>query len=340
MSAAPIAADGPSPPGRRRRLRGIPRFVVVRTLLGVLTLLLVSVVIFAATQVLPGDAARSILGTNATPESLQALREQLGLDRSATSQYVDWLTGIFRGDLGVSLSFGGEPVAELIGARLVNSAALVFLAALISTPLALLIAARSAIHRDGPFDHVSSIVMLVLTALPEFVVAILLVVLLGTTVFHVLPAVSLIPEGEQPWDHVSDLVMPTLVLIIAVLPYTVRIMRGSMVETLETDYVEMARLKGLPERIVTWRHAAPNAVAPTIQVSALNLAYLAGGVVVVEYVFAYPGIGTLLIDAVTQRNIPVVQALSLLIAAVYVVVNVVADILTLLVSPRQRTLLR
>lgn len=308
-------------------------------LLGALTLLLVSIVVFAATQALPGDAARAILGRTATPDSLAALRKQLHLGEPVVRQYTRWLSGFVRGDLGDSLA-SSQPVREVIGKRLQNSAALVLLAALISTPLAILLGAVSARNRDGPFDHAASVVMLTLAALPEFVVGIGLVVLLGTTVFTILPAVSLIPPTDAPWQHVTQLVLPTATLVLAVFPYTARIMRASMVEVLESDYVEMARLKGIAERRVVWRHAVPNAIAPTIQVTALNLAYLAGGIVVVEYVFGYAGIGSALVDAVHNRDVPVVQALAMLIATIYIVLNVLADVAAILVSPRARTSLR
>jgi peptide/nickel transport system permease protein len=316
--------------------RGIPGFVLRRILLGLVTLFVVSVVVFAATQALPGDPARAILGRTATPDSLAALRKQLHLGQPALQQYSHWLGGFVRGDLGDSLA-ANQPVTTLLGKRLENSAVLVLLAALISTPLAIVLGAVSARRRDGPFDHATSIVMLALAALPEFVLGIGLVVLLGTTVFTVLPAVSLIPPDESPWSHVKELVLPTLTLVLAVAPYTARIMRASMVEVLESDYVEMARLKGIGEQRVVWRHAVPNAIAPTIQVTALNLAYLAGGIVVVEYVFGYAGIGSALVDAVHNRDVPVVQALAMLIAAVYVALNVLADVASILVSPRLRT---
>jgi peptide/nickel transport system permease protein len=289
--------------------------------------------------VLPGDPARSILGRNATPESLATLREQLNLNRPVLQQYTDWLGGILTGDLGDSLA-AGEPVTKLLGKRIENSAFLVLLAAAISVPLSLALGSVAARRRDRPFDHVTSIVLLVFAALPEFVVAIGLVVLFGTTVSQVLPAVSLIPPEEHAWNHLKELVLPVTALVLAVTPYIARIMRASMVDVLESDYVEMARLKGLPERTVLWRHAFPNGVAPAIQVIALNLAYLAGGIVVVEFVFAYPGIGGAFVDAVSNRDLPVVQALAILIAGIYVFLNLCADIATILVSPRLRTSLR
>jgi peptide/nickel transport system permease protein len=329
----------PLPRGRPRVFRGITGFIVRRTLLGVLTLFVASIVIFAATQALPGDPARAILGRTATPESLAALRERLNLNRPVVEQYWDWLSGVATGDLGESL-VAGRSVTELLGSRIRNSAFLMLIAALISVPLAILIGAISARRRDGPLDHTLSVLTLALAALPEFVVGIAFVVLLGTTVFTVLPPVSLIPPDSPPWNYPKELILPTLTLVVAVTPYIARIMRASMVEVLESDYVEMARLKGLRERKVVWRHALPNAIAPTIQVIAINLAYLAGGIVVVEFVFAYAGIGQALVDGVASRDIPVVQAVALLIAAVYVVLNLIADVATILVSPRVRTALR
>jgi peptide/nickel transport system permease protein len=323
-----------------RIYRGISGFILRRLLLGLLTLFLVSLVVFAATQALPSDPARAILGRTATPESLKALREQLNLNHSVVSQYTHWLGGIFTGDLGNSLAARGEPVTKVLGKRLENSAVLVLLAAVISIPLSILLGVISARRRDGPLDHTMSLVLLALAALPEFVVGIALVLLFATRVFHVLPAVSLIPPDSSPWQNLKELVLPTVTLVLAVSPYVARIMRASMVEVLESDFVEMARLKGMPERHVLWRHAVPNAIAPAIQVIALNLAYLAGGIVIVEYVFAYPGIGSALVDGVANRDLPIVQALAVLIAAVYVGCNVLADIATILVSPRLRTSLR
>lgn len=314
---------------------GIAAFIVRRLLLGLLVLVLVSIVVFVSTQAL-GDPARAILGRNATPASLAALHKQMHLDKSVVGQYLAWAGGLVHGNFGVSLA-AQEPVSKLLGPRLVNSAVLVFFSALISIPLSIAIGSWAALKREKPFDSVSSLVMLILAALPEFVVAVLLVILLATTVFHWLPAISPVPPGSRPWQESKGLILPTATLIIAVAPYVARIMRASMVEVLESDYVEMARLKGLPERTVLVRHALPNALGPVFQVIAINLAYLAGGIVVVEYVFNYPGIGSALQDAVVNHDIPVVQALAVLIAAVYVVMNLLADIATILVTPRLRT---
>lgn len=320
-------------------MRGMRGFALRRVLLGLLTLFLVSVIVFGATIVLPGDAARAILGRDSTPVALAALREQLGIEGNILEQYARWLSRFVRGDLGVSL-VAGQSVESLLGHRLLNSAFLVLLAAIVSFPLSIVLGAVSAWRRDTAFDHVSSVVTLVLAWLPEFVVAIALIALLGTNVLTVLPPVSTFPPEDPPWAHPNELVLPTITLVIAVMPYTARIMRASMVEVLQSDYVEMARLKGIPEKEIVWRHSVPNAIAPTIQVVALNVAYLFGGVVVVEYVFGYAGIGSALVDAVRNRDVPMIQAITLFIATVYVVLNIFADIAAVLVSPRSRTALR
>jgi peptide/nickel transport system permease protein len=314
---------------------GIGAFIARRLMLGVVVLFFVSLLVFAATQAL-GDPARAILGRDATPASIAALRQQLNLDQSVVGQYLTWAGGLLRGDLGDSLATQ-QPVTQLLGSRLVNSSVLVLVAALVSIPLSIAIGSWAALRRERTFDVVTSNLMLVLAAVPEFVVAVLLVILFATTVFHVLPAISVIAPGQRPWQVPEALVLPTAALVIAVAPYVARIMRASMVEVLESDYVEMARLKGLPERTVLVRHALPNAIGPVFQVIAINLAYLAGGVVVIEYVFNYSGIGSALQDAVVNHDVPVVQALAMLIAGVYVVLNLLADVATILVTPRLRT---
>ena len=328
--------DQPGPTGGPARTGGIKMFILRRILQGLLVLVLVSIVVFAATQALPGDPARAILGRTATPASLAALREQLHLNRPIFEQYFSWAGGLLHGDAGTSLA-AQVPVAKLLGDRIVNTAFLLLCSGLISIPLSILIGSYAALWRDRPFDVATSLITLVLAALPEFVVGVALVVLFATTVFHFLPAITLIPPGGRPWEQPVALILPTLTLVLAVTPYVVRIMRASMVEVLESDYVEMARLKGLPERIVLRRHALPNALGPTFQVIAINLAYLAGGVIVVEYIFNYAGIGGALRDAVANRDIPVVQALAMTIAGLYVVLNLLADIATILVTPRLRT---
>jgi peptide/nickel transport system permease protein len=312
------------------------RFLIRRFALGLLILLLVSIVVFAATQALPGNAARAILGRNATPARLAALSRQLHLNESPVSQYLHWLGGIIHGNFGTSAATQ-QPVSQLLSARIDNSAFLVLISAVVALPLSIALGVWMAVRRDKLADNVLSMVTLALAALPEFVIGLILIVLLATSVAHVFPATTLIPPGQHAWNELKAVVLPAATLVLAVTPYISRIMRGSMIEVLESDYVTMARLKGLPNRTVIWRHAVPNAIVPAIQVSALQLAYLAGGVVLVEYVFAFPGIGSALVDGVGNRDIPVVQALVIIIAAVYVVVNLIADLLTIVVTPRLRT---
>jgi peptide/nickel transport system permease protein len=312
------------------------RFLIRRLLLGLLILLLVSIVVFAATQALPGNAARAILGRNATPQRLAALTRQLHLNESAVAQYLHWLGGVLTGNFGTSAATQ-QPVSQLLSARIDNSAFLVLVSALVALPLSIVLGVWMAVKRDKPTDHILSMATLALASLPEFVIGIGLILLLATNLSHVFPAVSIIPPGEHAWNVPNAVVLPAATLVLAVTPYISRIMRGSMIEVLESEYVTMARLKGLSNRTVIWRHAVPNAIVPAIQVSALQLAYLAGGVVLVEYVFTFPGIGSALVDAVGNRDIPVVQALVIIIAAVYVIVNLIADLLTIVVTPRLRT---
>lgn len=323
---------GPTGPARRGGIRG---FILRRILQGLLVLFLVSIVVFIATQAL-GDPARAILGRTATPASLANLRNQLHLNEPVYQQYLTWAFGLLHGDAGRSFA-AQEPVTKYLSDRVVNTAFLLLLSGVISIPLSIVIGAYAALWRDRPFDVVTSLVTLTLAALPEFVVGLFLVVLFATTVFPILPAVIVMAPGARPWTQPLAMILPTLTLVLAVTPYVARIMRASMVEVLESDYVEMARLKGLPERIVLRRHALPNALGPTFQVIAINLAYLAGGVIVVEYLFNFAGIGGALRDAVANHDIPVVQALAMAIAGLYVALNLLADIGTIVVTPRLRT---
>jgi peptide/nickel transport system permease protein len=308
--------------------------VIRRVAAGVITLLIVSIVVFAATQVLPGNAAYAILGRSASPLRLHALELKLHLDRSAPEQYLAWLGSVLTGS-GTSLA-NGEPVWQLVAPRLINSAVLVALAGLIGSLLGVLLGAIAAVRKDRVFDHAISVVSLVVTALPEFVIAIALVILFATVVTQVLPAVSLLPPGTWAWQQPELLVLPVATLVIVIFPYIFRMMRGAMIEALESEYVEMARLKGLPVWRVLLVHALPNAVPPTVQVIGLNLLYLAGGIVVVEFVFDFPGIGQGLVNAVSNRDIPVIQLIVVILAAFYVVMNIVTDVIALLATPRRR----
>jgi peptide/nickel transport system permease protein len=317
------------------------RLILLRIGLGILTLFLVSLVVFAATQALPGDPARAILGKGAANKAVyEGLREELGLNRPLQEQYLSWLQGVVTGDLGDSIVARGNSVVSLLKPRIINSLYLLVITSVVSIPLSILIGAMQAYWRDRPFDHVTNITNLVLSALPEFVMGLLLVLLLATSVFHVLPAVSQVIIGTPIYAQAEILVLPVITLCLCTMPYTCRMLRASTIAVLDSEFVMMADLKGLPNRLVLWRHALPNALGPTFQVIALNLAWLTGGIVVVEYVFNYPGIGTALVKAVANRDMPVVQALCMLIAAVYVLTNLAADIATILVNPRLRTGMR
>jgi peptide/nickel transport system permease protein len=317
---------------------GVGGFFVRRAGLGIVTLAVVSVLIFAMTQAL-GDPARAMLGRNATPDTIAALRAQLHLNRPVVDQYGSWIWGTLRGNPGDSLATQ-TPVTSVIGDPIKNSAFLVLVSALVAIPLALGIGIWAALRHEGIFDTTSSLLLLSLAALPEFVAGIGLILLFSTAVFRWLPSTVLLAPGEGPWHAGKQLILPVATLTIAVVPYIARFMRASMIEVLDSDYVEMARLKGMRERTVVLRHALPGALPPAVQAIALTLAYLAGGIVVVEFVFNYPGIGAKLVDAVHNHDLPVAQSLILLIAAVYVIVNLFADVFTLILSPRARTSLK
>lgn len=337
---------GPSEPDlgeQRTGRRGRPAWVnwalwlARRLALAVLTLWLVSVLVFVATAAL-GDPVRAILGRDyeVSPERVAQLESQLNLDEPLPARYLGWLGGLVRGDLGISIS-SQRPVAELIGSTVVNSLVLVLIAAAVMLPVAFGIAIISAAMRRGRGDSIIQTALLTLAGLPEFVIGILLVALLSTTVFQLLPAVTIAVPGTAPWSRPETMVLPVLTLVLAVTPYVARIVRATLLEVLDSDYVELARLKGVPEAIVLRRHGLLNAIVPGVQVIALQLAWLAGGVVVVEYLFSYPGIGAQLVDAVRNHDVAMVQALSMIIAAVYVVVNLVADLASILLTPRART---
>ncbi len=333
----PDALEEVAPPKSRHGAAAWASWLARRIGLALLTLWLVSVLVYIATTSL-GDPVRAILGReyNSNPGRVKELTEQLNLDDSVVTRYFDWLGGLFQGDLGTSIA-GQVPVSELISTNVVNTLVLVLISAIVMIPLAFGIAMISANYRRRRPDTVIQTILLALAGLPEFVTGILLVALFSTTVFHVFPAVTLTGAGGHPWDEPKSMILPVATLVLAVAPYVSRIVRSTLLEVLDSDYVELARLKGIPERVVIRKHALLNAVVPGIQVIALQLAWLAGGVVLVETLFNYPGVGAQLVGSVKDHDVPMVQALSMLIAAVYVVVNLVADILSILLTPRART---
>ncbi|WP_198410862.1 ABC transporter permease [Microbacterium halophytorum] len=312
------------------------RLVSRRLAISVVILFVVSMTIFFATLLLPGDPAQAILGQQATPERIAAIHEQMNLDEPAWKRYLLWLGGLFTGDFGVSAATA-QPVSELIGERVGASLFLMVAAAIVAIPVGVIVGIWSALRRGRPTDSVITGTSLVLAALPEFVIGIALVSLFATTVFTLLPAVTIQPPGMKVWDFPAQLILPVLVLVLVVTPYIVRMMRATMLEVLDSGYVEMARLKGVPERRVIVRHALPHAIAPVAQVVAIQLAWMAGGVVVVEFLFRYPGLGQALIEAVNYRDVMVVVSITMIVAAVYVVVNLLADIVGILANPKLRT---
>jgi peptide/nickel transport system permease protein len=329
----PLATVAP-PRGRHGSVAWL-LWLVRRLGLAALTLWLVSILVFLATAAL-GDPVRAILGKDFTADKARAaqLNALLHADQPLVERYLRWLGGLFTGDLGTSLA-SQQPVSRLIGSNVVNTLVLVLVAAVVMIPVAFGIAMISANLRRGRGDSIIQTVLLTLAGLPEFVIGILLVAIFSTTVFHWLPAVTSL--SGHPWDQPDSMVLPVLTLVLAVAPYVSRIVRSTLLEVLDSDYVELARLKGIPERVVMRKHALLNAMVPGIQVIALQLAWLAGGVVVVEAVFNYPGVGKQLVDSVNAHDVPMVQALSMLIAAVYVGVNLVADLVSILLTPRART---
>jgi peptide/nickel transport system permease protein len=328
-------APGSRSPRTYIRLRASHRWILRRLLLGVAVVYVATLVIFFATHALPTDPAQAILGKDATPESLAVLRQQLGLNRALHRQYFEWLGGLLQGNLGTSLA-SGRPVSQMLDAAMVSSVSLLVLAAAFALPLSVLLGAITAVRRDRLVDRTLLLAALGLTALPEFVIGILLVIVFSTTVSHVLPAVALFPPGESVFQHPLQVVLPVLTLVLVAVPYLYRLLRASMIDVLESEYVTMARLKGLPERIVAMRHALPNALIPMIQASGLILSYLLGGIVTVEYLFHYPGLGSLLVDAITNRDVPLIEGVVLVFAVGVVLFNLTADILTVYLTPKLR----
>lgn len=309
------------------------QMVLRRIFLGALTLAAVTVVVFFATQVMPGDAARAILGKTATPERLAEVRAALHLDRPVADQFWAWVSGIAAGHPGSSL-VNGRPVSAIVYPRAVNSATLLALTAVVGVPVSLGLGVAAGMSRGRAVDTGFSALALAVAALPEFVVGILLILLLSTTVLHLLPAVSLVPPGGSVFDQPVTLVLPVITLCVVCFPYIFRMTRATMIDVLGSEYIEMARLKGVrPGRLVLV-HALPNALPPIVQVVALTLAYLAGGVVLVEVVFGYPGIGQGLLDAIVTRDVPVIQFIVLLLAAVYIALNLAADLAAMALTPK------
>jgi len=312
----------------------VARLLIRRLALAGISLAIISVVVFAVTEVLPGDAAGIMLGQDVTEEARLALRQQLGLDRPAHERYARWVAGALRGDLGTSLRMQ-VPVGPLVWRRLQNSMMLAGAALLIGVPLALAIGVLGGLRRGRPVDHAMTVVTLVLVSLPEFVVAALLILLFSTT-WPLLPPSSPLDPDASVFGQLQFLVLPTATLVLTMLAYIARMTRASMGRVMASDYIRAAVLKGLSWRRVVLVHALPNALVPTITIIAMNVGWMVGGLVVIETVFGYPGLGRLMIYSIENRDLPLLQAVSLVAALVYAVANLVADLLYALCNPRIR----
>lgn len=321
---------------QRPRRDGGPAWIGRRVLQGVLVVWLVSLIVFAATQILPGDPVKAIYGKNATPELIASVRERFGLDRPLGVQYLDWLRGVVTGDLGTSIALKA-PISSVLPDRLGNTLILVLLAFVIAVPASFALAMVTARRRDRALDRAVLGTSLVLTALPDFVIGLLLVMLLGTTVFTLLPPVALFAAEDSPLAHPAQLALPVATLVLVIVPYLYRLLRASLIDALESDYVQMARLKGMPATLVLRRHALPNALVAVVQATGVLLGVVLAGTVVVEFIFRFPGLGTLLWNAVSNRDLQLIQAVVLIYAAGVVLSNLAADIVTVLVTPRLRT---
>ncbi len=308
--------------------------VLKRLGLGLATLLVVSVLIFGAVEFLPGDVAQAVLGQGATEETVAAMRERLGLDRPVAARYVEWFSGVLSGDFGSSL-ITGAPVAETIGPRFVNTLLLALYAAIIAVPLAIVLGVLAALFRNSLFDRISNVGTLVSISSPEFFLGYILILYLAvnTGYFH---SIARLDEDMMFLEKLHRMFLPALTMVLVVVAHMMRMTRAAIINLLSSPYIEMARLKGIPEWKVVAKHALPNSWAPIINVVALNLAYLITGVVLVEVVFVYPGIGQLLVDSVTKRDFPVVQACCLIFAATFILLNLAADLGTILTNPRLR----
>lgn len=315
--------------------------VIQRLSLGFLTLFFVSVIIFSAIEFLPGDFGEAVLGQAATAETVAAFRKELGLDLPAYVRYFDWITSALTGDFGSSFSgrgaSGGDDrsrqVVDLIGPRLWNTLFLAGMTAIIAVPLALFLGVTAALYRNSIYDRAVNAVTLTTISFPEFFVAYLLILFLAS-LYPIFPSLANVNSDTPFFERIYLSALPSLTLTLVIVAHMMRMTRAAIINLLASPYIEMAQLKGVSKMNVILHHALPNAWAPIVNVIAFNLAYLVVGVVVVEVVFVYPGVGQLMVDAVTSRDIPVVQACALIFAATYILLNLMADIISIVTNPR------
>ena len=310
------------------------KMVLKRTALGLLTLIVISLLIFLGVELLPGDVAEAILGQSALPETVAAFRKELKLDLPAHIRYFSWLGDFIQGDFGNSLA-NGRPIAELIGWRFYNTIFLATVAAMIAVPISIILGILAALYRNTLFDRFISMVTLSTISFPEFFVAYILIALLSVQII-IFPSISNINEQMSFLEKIHAIFLPCLTLALVVVAHMMRQTRAAIINIMASPFIEMARLKGINRMRIIVLHAFPNALSPVINVVAINLAYLVVGVVVVEVVFVYPGLGQLLVDSVSKRDIPVVQVSGLIFASVYIGLNLLADVLSIISNPRLR----
>ncbi|WP_291733197.1 ABC transporter permease [Leisingera sp. F5] len=308
------------------------RLFLQRLALGLLTLFVVSLVIFLSIELLPGDVAQQVLGQSATPENLAAFRRELGLDQPAHTRYLSWLGGFLQGDLGNSL-ISGIPIKDLISERMYNTFFLAGFAAVISVPLAVLLGVITALYRESFLDKSINVATLTAISVPEFFVGYILVWLFAVEL-GMFPSIANLSEDASLGDRIYRTFLPALTLTLIVTAHMMRMTRASLINLLALPYIEMAQLKGASQRRLIVMHALPNAIAPIVTVIAINLAYLIVGVVIVEVVFVYPGMGQLLVDSVAKRDFTVVQTACLLFAATYILFNLASDLISIASNPR------
>ncbi len=313
---------------------GLTRLIVNRVAFGAITLIVITILISLALEALPGDFAEQRLGQSATPETIAAIRDQLGLNKHIFVRYLEWLGNFVKGDMGVSLS-NSRPVSELLATRLGNTLFLAVASAIVAVPLALLLGIIAALYRESLLDKMISTATLGAISLPEFFIGYILVALFAVK-WQIFPAISSISDTMTLGEKIYASLLPIATLTFVIVAHMMRMTRAAIINLMQSPYIEMATLKGIKRSRIIVKHALPNALSPIINVIVLNLAYLVVGVVVVEVVFIYPGLGLLMVDSVTSRDLPIVQACILIFGATYISLNMLADILAIICNPRMR----
>ncbi|WP_027858112.1 ABC transporter permease [Marinobacterium jannaschii] len=311
------------------------KLILQRLALAMLTLFAVCILVFSVTEALPGDVCTAYLGRDAQGTRLENCRQQRGLNKPAFERFSDWGAGVIQGDLGTSLK-RDKPINDMLANRMRNTAVLASAAAAIGIPLAILLGVFAALRRDKPLDVGLSTGAIFAMTIPEFVTATLLIFVFAIQL-QWFPAVTTVRSSAPISELLPNIVLPVITLAFVMVAHIMRMVRSSMIEVMAGDFVQMARLKGVPYWRIVWYHALPNAMLPTINIIALTIAWLLGGVVIIEQVFNYPGVGTLMIKGIYDRDLPLVQAIALVLAAVYIGCNLLADLASQALNPRLRT---